>query len=100
MKNPQCLFAIIVVLGTCAPDRACLAAAENADTIAGKWEVTWVQFGTTNVGRIELQKVGGQLSGKGLWNCAVEGTFAGDKLDLKLVNSNKKTQATLSGAIE
>jgi acetamidase/formamidase len=100
MKTSEFLFPLILTLGTCALECPCPAAAENADAIAGKWEVTWAQFGTTNIARIELQKTGDQLSGKGLWNLAVEGSFTGEKLDLKVVNSDKKTQATLTGTVQ
>src|SRR5437899_8863295 len=98
MKKSQLLFALFLALGTWHSDQTAFAA--TADAIGGQCEVTWVQFGTTNVARIELERSGNNINGKGLWNLAVDGTWSGDKLDLKLVNSDKKTEATLNGAVQ
>jgi acetamidase/formamidase len=99
MKNSQLLSALFVTLGIWHPTGAS-AGTETADAIAGKWELTWIQFGTTNVARIELERSGDQISGKGLRDLAVEGTWTGDKLELKLVNSAKKIEATLTGTVQ
>src|SRR6266516_4898353 len=99
MKIREVFLTSVATLGLFKTDCGAVGATEAAD-IAGKWEVTWVQFGVTNVARVELETSGEQISGKGLWNLAVEGTRAQDKLDLKLVDSNKKTVATLNGTAQ
>lgn len=97
-RYPGCLF-VAVALGLVGPAWSACAAAEPAD-IAGTWELSWVQFGATNLQRIDLHTSGEQISGKGLWNLAVEGTRAKEGIEFKLLGSDKKTVATLTGTIQ
>jgi acetamidase/formamidase len=98
MKTCEISSIWIVTLGLLSQSWNPHAAAEPLD-IAGTWELSWVQFGATNLGRIELKTSGEQLSGKGLWGCAIEGTRAADKLDFKFVDSKKQAAASLSGEV-
>jgi len=76
------------------------ALAAEAVDIAGTWELSWIQFGATNVERVELKTLGEKLSGKAWWGCTIEGTVAGNKLEFKLVDSDKNAVATVTGAAQ
>src|ERR1051325_2580683 len=68
--------------------------------LSGTWELSWSRFGETNVDR-ELQAVDGQnVTGRGFGNLHLEGTINAERLELKALDSNQKTAATLTGRVE
>src|SRR5436190_5601937 len=97
----KCRAALILVatLGTFALSAQAHAAASEAINIAGTWEMSWTQFGATNVDRIELQASGDRISGKGFRGRAIEGTRARNKLELRMLNTDKRTNATVTASI-
>ena len=76
-----------------------IAAEAQHANLSGAWEFSWIQFANTNVDRIQLGVSGDKIIGKAPRNLGLEGTFKGDKLELKLLDPEKKIVATINGTL-
>jgi acetamidase/formamidase len=73
--------------------------APGANDLTGSWLITWVRLGETNVDRLQLIQSDTKVTGKIFGDAHLEGTRTGDKLELKILNEEKKVWATLDGTV-
>src|ERR1041385_7658017 len=90
---------ILVVVSASSGVTPSRGAEAQPSEVAGSWEVAWVQFGHTNVNRVQLNATADKITGKAIRNLNLEGTLKGDRLELKLVDQEKRPVATLSGTV-
>ena len=88
---------IVLFCNFAQPRVARAAESERSDALTGSWQLSWVRFGETNVDRLMLTQRLDQLNGRVFGDLDVQGTAKDGRLEVKVLNRDKKEVATLSG---
>ncbi len=70
-----------------------------AQSVAGDWELTMVQFGESNHNRVRFEVDGDKLTGAGPGGSKIEGKITGQKLEFT-VRQGERLIGSLSGTVE